>query len=531
MASILLLLTSLLAVTYADDPRNGWTLVHKLSAESAEIVPVRLGLKQNASGLHELERRTLLAASPSSNEYGRWLSLFEVTALVAPPAHAQELVIQWLRGDEQIQVEVSINGDYISAHLPITRAESLFAVKFSSYRRGNVFILRSETSESLPPEIAEVVDFVTGVSDFPIKPTRFVRAAADPGENVTPPLIQKLYSITAQGKDPSNGVAVAEFEEAYFYPSDLATFLQTYHLPSVNATIVGPNKPMEGYLGECSLDVEYVTATAPNVKVWDFSVEQPGFDLVAWSTLVMSTPDAPKVHSISWGSPESKFDDTFITKANTEFSKLSAQGYTIFVASGDSGTGHSGIFTCGHFLPQFPASSPWVTAVGGTYHTATENGGETAWALSGGGFSNFFPRQSWQAGDVASYLSHGTQPKQEYFNSTGRGIPDVAALATNFQVLIQNYTGSVSGTSAASPTWAGVIALLNDARLADNKAPMGFLNPWLYGLKSVGFDVTAGSNRVHPCHQGFEATAGWDAVTGLGTPNYETLLAAIANLP
>jgi len=246
-------------------------------------------------------------------------------------------------------------------------------------------------------------------------------------------------------------------------------------------------------------------------------------DLLSWAQNVQSARNPPLVHSISWGSGESGsagYNMALLQRTNTEFQKMGAQGISVLVASGDDGPGNTGTFTCRKFDATWPAVSPWVTAVGGTY---IEGGVEAAWGDSGGGFSNVFGRASYQSAAVEAYLSQEGLPDEKYWNKTGRAIPDVSALATNYQVVSGGSTASVSGTSAATPVFAAIIALVNDERLASGKTPLGFLNPALYKLGSVGYDVVSGSNKASGCKTGFPATKGWDAVTGLGTPLYADL--------
>ena len=129
-------------------------------------------------------------------------------------------------------------------------------------------------------------------------------------------------------------------------------------------------------------------ATAPGVSTTVLSIDGTlGFDMIAWAANVSAMGRrAPRIHSISWGSPESSFPVEWMMRVNGELAKLAAQGLTILVASGDDGVGHKGTIFCDHFEPQFPATSPYVTAVGGTtFPSATAR--ETCWKDSGGGFS------------------------------------------------------------------------------------------------------------------------------------------------
>ena len=185
---------------------------------------------------------------------------------------------------------------------------------------------------------------------------------------------------------------------------------------------------------------------------------------------------------------------------------------------------------CKGFDPNFPATSPFVTAVGGTY---VEGGKETGWAYSGGGFSNVFGAPEYQQKSVATYLSSAgaSLPDAKLFNKTGRAIPDVSGVATNYRVLMQGFwDDAVSGTSASSPVWAGLLARVNNQRLASGKKVLGFVNTALYQLGAgVGQDITAGESKVFGCKQGFTAIKGWDPVTGLGTPSFPVLLKALGD--
>merc|ERR1711920_936581 len=112
----------------------------------------------------------------------------------------------------------------------------------------------------------------------------------------------------------------------------------------------------------------------------------------------------------------------------------------------------------------------------------------------------------------------------------GRATPDVAALGEEYQVIIRGQPDSVGGTSASAPMFAGLVSLLNEARLAKNKSAMGFLNPWLYKHADAFTDVILGDNargrdeETNP--YGFNCIKGWDPVTGLGTPLFDKMLRA-----
>jgi tripeptidyl-peptidase-1 len=166
----------------------------------------------------------------------------------------------------------------------------------------------------------------------------------------------------------------------------------------------------------------------------------------------------------------------------------------------------------------------FFTKVGGTYYQQAN--GEIGWGSSGGGFSNLWPRPAWQDSAVKAYLASSGLPPSSLYNASGRAFPDVSTVATNFQVYTAGESvSSESGTSAAAPTFAAYIALINDLRIRAGKSPLGFLNPALYSLSAgVGTDIVKGNNKNPSCPAGFPALKGWDAITGLGTPIYSVLL-------
>jgi hypothetical protein len=191
--------------------------------------------------------------------------------------------------------------------------------------------------------------------------------------------------------------------------------------------------------------------------------------------------------------------------------------------------------------PSWPASSPWVTAVGATRFVAQTAGQPemgTDQFGSGGGFSAQFgqsPDATWQSAAVATYLATvdpSTLPPADAFDPQGRGTPDVAALGEGYQVVVGGHVTPVGGTSASCPAVAGMVSLLNQARLAKGGKQMGFLNPWLYANADAWKSVDLGSDKFgrgggQPLAYGYNCTKGWDPVTGLGTPLFAKLLAAI----
>jgi len=260
--------------------------------------------------------------------------------------------------------------------------------------------------------------------------------------------------------------------------------------------------------------------------------------------------------------------DTYVNRTNVEFMKLGTRGVTLLAASGDQGApgdADTGCVDLFHPLnPLYPAASPWVTSVGATMlypesefttikapvcHqsgiTCASNGTEvscqypTALITSGGGFSEYAPRPSYQDSAVEAYFTSGARfPPGFFYKKENRGIPDVAGVGHSYLIVAEGQWEVVDGTSCSTPMWGAIITILNNVRLSAGKSPIGFANPFLYqtyaSTPSAFNDITVGNNKCTEeicCLFGYEAAPGWDAVTGLGTPNVAKLIEAVQSLP
>ena len=235
----------------------------------------------------------------------------------------------------------------------------------------------------------------------------------------------------------------------------------------------------------------------------------------------------------------------------SEFMKLGLQGISIVISSGDSGVagpadddsangclGSSGQI----FSPDFPASCPYITAVGATFlppSADVNKDEETAVTRfpSGGGFSNIFPIPAYQSAAVTNYLKNSPPPYTSYsstnnnsfganggvFNRAGRAYPDVSAIGDNVVIYSKGNPTLIGGTSAAAPVFASILTRINEERISAGKSTVGFVNPTLYANAGALHDIVTGSNPGCGT-QGFSCAEGWDPVTGLGTPDYPELL-------
>jgi tripeptidyl-peptidase-1 len=334
------------------------------------------------------------------------------------------------------------------------------------------------------------------------------------GTTTTPKCLSNLYSFTA-AKSYNNGLlGIAGFLEQWPIFSDLTTFMKSYQTENNAAQtftctfVNGGTCPQDasGAGTEANLDVQYARAISESIPNVFYSVggsppwlgsgtntNEPYLDFLNY-LLGLNASALPNTLSISYGDDEATVPLSYATTVCNLFSQLGARGVSVLVASGDSGVGD----TCTvngkkQFTTSFPAGCPWVTTVGGT----NGKGPEAAWSSSGGGFSEVFGRPSYQNATVNNWLTTDKTHTAvtSYFNSSGRAYPDVAAQSTNFVIIASGQANLVDGTSCATPTFASIIQLLNSDRLLAGKAPLGFLNPWLYSKATAGLtDITSGKN-------------------------------------
>ena len=384
----------------------------------------------------------------------------------------------------------------------------------------------------IPEELSGVVEAVMGLDNRPAaKPHFRLRSGLAPHtpggpKSFTPPQLAKLYGFPA-GTGKGQCIALIELGGGY-RPADLKAYFSGLGVGQPKVTAVGvdhaANKPTgdpNGPDGEVVLDIEVAGAVAPkaHIAVYFAPNTDAGF-LNAITTAMHDTTNKPSVISISWGGPESSWTAQSLAAFDSAFQAAAALGITVLVASGDDGSSDG--VNDGKDHVDFPASSPHATACGGTRLTASgQTFTEQVWndgasgGAGGGGVSVAFEAPSWQSGLKSTRKGGQVSPLAK------RGVPDVAGDAdpqSGYEIRVDGQTAVIGGTSAVAPLWAGLIAIVNGA--SGKRA--GLINPALYGAPTALRDVTAGDNGD------FEAVAGWDACTGLGSPNGSAVAAALS---
>jgi kumamolisin len=385
---------------------------------------------------------------------------------------------------------------------------------------------------TIPADLEPIVEGVFGLDNRPQAKAHFRLRKKKPGVHAraadvsySPLQVAQVYAFPSGATGAGQCIGVIELGGGY-KTADLDSFFSNLGIPAPKVTAVsvdgGTNSPTgdpNGPDGEVELDIEVAGAIAPAAQVAAYfapNTDQGFIDAV--TTAVHDATLKPSIVSISWGGPESSWTEQSRSALNSACEDASTMGVTVLAASGDDGASD------GSTTPtvDFPAASPYVLGCGGTKLTisGTSIGSEQAWnelssneGATGGGVSEVFARPNYQQSASVPKAPNGF---------VGRGVPDVAGDAdpeTGYNVVVDGQQSVIGGTSAVAPLWAGLLALINQSLGAN----VGYVNPLLYAAKAEAafHDITAGSNG------GYSAGPGWDACTGLGSPNGAALLTVL----
>lgn len=517
------------------------------------------GLKQK--NVEILERIFWEVSNPDSQDYGHFLRNGQITRLVGRDYNYIDLFLSRLTGEKFQKVgesftstssatkcEVNRNRDWVTCQITIRDAMDYFQIqKFHIFRKpgGTRKYIRTTSFLQLPQAASVMIDYVGGANSklpsvdekLQIDRNDFKRTI---NENyihigVYPEVIRARYNISKEvGQHPANSQCTPQFLEQYYHQGDLDRFWSLYgkgftHKSTIDKVVGDVPGGLSGI--EASLDTQYIMSTGNNISTWFWSTagrheQQEPF--LQWLIDLSNEPNPPLVNSASYSDKERTVDPQYIQRVNTEFMKAGVRGLTLLFASGDDG---AGCHENKRFEPQWPSTSPYVTTVGGTsFIHPFSIGEEEGYDISGGGFSDVFDMPEYQKDMVENFLrTNDKLPPADYFRPTGRGYPDIAAVSNHYWVVNNRIpVPGVLGTSASCPVVAGILSHINDYRLRSDLPPLGFVNPLLYKNPKALTDVTKGYNAGCDLSdyydRGFYAQEGWDPVTGLGNPNFPTLL-------
>ncbi|KAH9056341.1 subtilisin-like protein [Lactarius vividus] len=491
-------------------------------------------------------------SSPGHPKQGAYLSREEVSELVAPPSDVLDLANAWLEhhGVHPSTISTKHGG-----------TNELLGASYQLYQHigTNETVLRT-LSYGLPAALVEHVQSVAPTTHFgfprmPLQEPLMRRGretteqkkvpGGDSGTvlsirdqyHVTPTFLRWFYKTS--GYVPlaadRNVLGVAGYIGDWPSPFDLRQFMDQYRSDATSATysvvqINGGGYNPSNPTAEANLNIQYTSAIAYPTPLVFYSTgggDTQGDGFINWLDYVLSLWSVPQTVSTPYGIPEYQVPPDYATYVCSLFARLGVRGASVLFSSGNDGVGHGNCLSHDssgnsrvQFIPTFPSTCPWVTSVGGT----TGYNPEVAASFSGGGFSAYFPRPAYQNNAVPSFLLNLGDQYSGFYNPAGRSVPDIALQSADFRLILNEKTWTSGGTSCSTPTAAGIISLLNDYRISNGRAPLGFLNVWLYGIFLGGLnDITSGSNPG--CNtNGFSAVPGWDPVTGLGSLDFERLL-------
>lgn len=533
---------------------EGWQL-QAAAAPANHKLDLHIRLREE--NMDRLQQRVLEISDPDNRDYRKHLSKAEVDSLTAPTKQTVDLVTQWLTSNGIAAGEVK--SGYMRVSVSVEQANKVLNADYAVYKQATTGreVVRT-TSYSLPKEVHDSIAMIQPTTLFSdlgasskasknivsldaAKKTLAAQSAPSSCNNgVVTQCLRDNYNI--KGYTPSNTttIGIAGFLEEVPNLDDLSLYLQRYdkNLPSdIPVPIVSVNggSTDAGGEGEADLDVQIaVPLTYPIDRVYTSTGGRPPIvgtgkntnePYLEWLQYVIGLDSPPQTFSVSYIDEESSVPADYADSVCSQFMKLGARGVSIFIAAGDHGAGDTPYACKGNtvkkFSPLFPASCPWVTTVGGTNHFGAD---EQSDPDGGSGFSNMFVAPSYQTDAVNGYIKALNGQFNGLYNKTGRAYPDVAALYQPYPVYRSGSASYYVGTSAAAPAVASIVALLNDYLVTNGKAPLGFLNPWLYKTGKQGFrDIAKGHNNVCASQAAFPAVKGWDATTGWGVPDFGKL--------
>lgn len=545
------------------------------AANPNQIISLSIGLRLRNSGMLNSYLRDV--ARPGSVNYHRYLTSAQFVGAFSPTQATQDAIVQYLQSSGFTITHTYKHRLLIVFKGTIGQAEQVFHVAINTYTspQGEIFYSNS-TDPQLPTSFVGQVESIGGLNNAlhwqhaPVSPHKISKLGKMNANAISCPTAGTGYYLPSQMQAAYNlnglytkgyhgeGQTVALFELDTFQPGDISAYASCFgqSRTSIQTVKTGSSPvPTDGGVVEVELDAELVLSTAPKLGtlvIYEAANDTTNYN-AEWAQIVQ---DAPPVVSSSWGLCETDLGRQEAQTEATFLSMAAAQGQSIFVASGDSGS--SGCYfdqsssPSNSLEPQDPASQPYVTAVGGT--TLSWDGttlSESTWnnsasltpsGASTGGVSVFWPMQSWQsAPGVSNSYSSGTPCGA----TTGfcREVPDVSLSAdpyAGYPIYCTSLAAGcssglpwvvVGGTSAAAPMWAAMMALANEESVKSGGFNIGFVDPLLYQIASNSseyandfHDVTTGDNDYNSLQGGkYPATANYDLATGLGSFNADHL--------
>ncbi|MFE9443799.1 protease pro-enzyme activation domain-containing protein [Streptomyces sp. NPDC006602] len=514
-------------------------------------------------------------STPGNSRYHQYLAKGQFASVFGPTPATIAQVSQALKAAGLTPGKASPDGLTIPVTTTVAKASDAFDTGFRNVRlKDGTTDYLNTAAPALPANIAASVTGIVGLSDIstitshhsavrrasrtssvaglgsravaphaytPGLCTDFTSSGLTDGTDYySPGKLAGTYGMSSSGTaGAGQTVAVFELENvdaasiaAYQSCAGTSTAVSTVYVD----TAAGAGAPAtDGSVGvESALDIEDLIGLVPGASIIDYqgvdaqsATDQNVLDVYQR----MVTDDQAQVISSSWGLCEAAEISATASAENAIFAEAAAQGQSVVAASGDDGSSDCYLSTGSTAKAvDDPASQPYVTGVGGTTMTGSgSTATQTAWnndtGGSGGGISSRWAPVVYQGGIATT---------------AKRAVPDVSALAdprTGYPIYYQDNSvssspvpGIIGGTSGAAPTWAAAIVQANASTACQTNGRVGFLNNALYKAARSSYptnfwDVTSGNNSVYAT--GYSAAAGYDEVTGLGSPKEAGLITSL----
>ncbi|MGD0444725.1 MAG: protease pro-enzyme activation domain-containing protein [Edaphobacter sp.] len=564
-----------------------------LGAAPADRKLESMSLRFSMTAAQQADLNQLLAAqlNPSSPSYHQWLTPAQFGARFGLSSGDLATVSSWLTSQGLTITSVAHSSTFITFNGTVGQVQQAFGTSIHNVSFNGEQHITNLTDPMLPSGIAGVVSTVTGLDDFKLKPHS--RARAVPIDSTQPLYTQTTAGVTSHFLSPADwytiydvtpltaagitgkGITVAVMGQTDIIPQQIAQFRTAAGLPAnVPTQMLIPTSTDPGLsapdIDEAQIDVEWSGTAAQGATIlYVFSTDV--FDSL---TYAIDNKVAPIV-TISYGLCESAWGTATLASDNLLLAQANSQGQTVMAAAGDDGATDCdtvGLASEGLSV-DFPASSPYATSAGGTMFSGDVNTPATYWSstngTNGGSALSYIPEQPWNETNASGGLTTGgaggggasaffSKPSwQTGLNVPNDGSRDAPDISLNAAAMHDGYlvcteedgTGSepctngfltstgttniFGGTSFVAPSFAGILALVEQKLGGAPGAGIGNVGPVLYGFlngptyTSVFHDITTGNNSV-PCSQGtlncpnggsigFNAGTGYDQATGIGS--------------
>ncbi|HLK68282.1 MAG TPA: protease pro-enzyme activation domain-containing protein [Bryobacteraceae bacterium] len=522
--------------------------------ESMRLDDIVLLFKPSAAQQADLDRLLTDQQNPSSPQFRQWLTPEEFGNRFGLSAGDHSKVVAWLTSQGLHLNRSGRARNWVSFSGTAGQVSKALHTPIHRYQVNGVAHFANAAEPSVPEAFADVAGGFLGLDDFkPISQAKMVPPGFNSGSShfLVPEDYATIYNIAPLYKAGFDGTgqSIAVVGQSDVLVSDLRAFRTRYNLPANDPKMLPYSTTDPGFTGdqgEGNLDLEWASAIAPNATI--YYVYGPGA-----FTAIIAAVDLNVAPIVSSSYLQCEVDEP--TPAyRAILQQGNAQGITIVNASGDSGAAGicdpQGVFqfaTKGKIV-NFPASVPEVTGVGGTQFV---EGTGTYWATTNspnfGSALSYIPEAAWNesgpsglnstGGGASVYNSQPVWQSGPGVPTDGyRHVPDVSLTSAGhdaYEIVYQGSNIGFYGTSAATPSFAGILALLNQYQVSkgfQKQAGLGNINPQLYRMAqstpTAFHDITAGNNIV-PCLQGspdcstgsfgYPAAAGYDLATGLGS--------------